>query len=146
MPKLEVHQLSGAEVYRDIVRVNEAHRTDKRKKPIKEGQVCLIRANGRKCLAVLRGYQNGNAAEIRMDDYTRGADKLDLRYLQSYEFEFKKVRFIGKCRWAWNATEMGYQVASRIALIGFVMGLVGLFLAVDWHWFWSVLRRVRHGL
>ena len=52
MPTLEVHQLSTSEVYRDIVRVNEAHRTDKRMERIKEGRVCLVRANGRECLAI----------------------------------------------------------------------------------------------
>jgi len=145
MPTLEVHQLSGSEVYRDIIRVNEAHRFDKRKNKIKEGQVCLVCAKGRKCLAVLRGYQDSTAPQIRMDDYTRGEDKLDLKVDQCYEFEFKRVGFIGKWRWAWNASEMGYQVASRIALISFVMGLCGLLLGIDWHWSLAALRQLlRH--
>ena len=140
MPTLEVHQLSGSEVYRDIVRVNEVHRIDKRKKRIKEGRVCLIRANGLKCLAVLRGYQDNHAPQIRMDDYTRGSDKLDLKLNQSYEFEFKTVGFIGTWCWAWNASEMGYQFAVRIALISFVMGLCGLLWGIDWRWLGSVLH------
>jgi hypothetical protein len=133
MPTLEVHQFSGTEIYRDIIRVNETHRIDKRKKRIKEGRVCLVRANGRKCFAVLRGYQDNTAPQIRMDDYTRGADKLNLKCGQSYEFEFKKVGLIGEWRWAWRASEMGYRVASRIAIIGLVMGLAGLFIGIDWH-------------
>lgn len=146
MPTLEVHQLSASEVYRDIVRVNEAHRTDKRMERIKEGKVCLVRANGRECLAILRGYQDSSDSEIRMDDYTRGPDKLNLKVNHSYEFEFTQVRFLGTLRWAWTASEMGYQIASRIAIISFLMGLVGLVLGVDWHWVWSVLRSLTdHG-
>ena len=76
MPTLEIHQLSASEVYRDIVRVNEAHRTDKRMERIKEGRVCLVRANGRECLAILRGYRDSADPEIRMDDYTRGAGQI----------------------------------------------------------------------
>ena len=140
MPTLEVHQLSASEVYRDIVRVNEAHRTDKRMRRIKEGGICVVRANGRECYAILRGYQDSSTPEIRMDDYTRGPDKLNLKLNHSYEFEFKVVRFFGTLRWAWNATEMGYQVASRIAIISFFMGLVGLLLGIDWRWLWSVMR------
>jgi hypothetical protein len=59
-----------------------------------------------------------------MDDYTRGPDKLNLKLNHSYEFEFKVVRFFGTLRWAWNATEMGHQVASRIAIISFSWALL----------------------
>ncbi|HYB61241.1 MAG TPA: hypothetical protein VEH50_07160 [Methylomirabilota bacterium] len=139
MPTLKVHQLSGTEVYRDIIRVNEEHRTDKRGRRIKEGQVCLVRANGRKCRAVLRGFQSSTAQEIRMDDYTRGRDKLDLKLDQLYLFEFKKVWPGGTWLWAWDASEMGYRVASRIALISFLMGLAALLLSLDWHRFLPAL-------
>jgi len=79
MATLEVHQLSASEVYRDIVRVNEAHRTDKRMHRIKEGRICLVRANGRECFEILRGYPDSSDPEIRMDNYTRGPDKLNLK-------------------------------------------------------------------
>jgi hypothetical protein len=130
MPLLEVHQLPKEEIYRDMIRVNESHRVNKRTETIKEGHLCLVRANGKKCFAILRGYQDGVLPEIRMDDYTRGASRLGLELSKPYEFEFEEVGLIQQWCWAWNATEIGYQVASRIALIGFVMGLIGLFLGI----------------
>ena len=105
MPRLEVHQLNSADVYKDIIRVNQTYRFSTHGDAIKEGRVCLVRANGRKGLAVLRGYQDSTEPQIRMDDYTRG--KLDLRENVSYEFEFKQVGFVGQLRWAWDATEIG---------------------------------------
>jgi hypothetical protein len=144
MPTLEVHQLDRTEVYRDIVRVNQKYRIDARKTncKIKEGEVCRIRVNGRQCLVVLRGYEDNENPEIRMDDFTRGPYKLNVGYKQKYEFEFTPVRFIGKVRWAWQASEMGYQVATRLAVLGLLMGLVGFLWGVDWHWIGDFLQRV----
>jgi hypothetical protein len=126
MPVLEVHQLSASEVYRDIVRVNEGYRIDRRGKGIKEGRICLIKANGRQCFAILRGYQDNSNPEIRMDDYTRGSGKLGLKLNHPYEFEFRHLRFLGTLRWAWSATEIGYQVSARLAVLGLLAGVSGI--------------------
>lgn len=133
MPDLQVHQLPSQDIYKDIVRVNEAHRLDRHGKPIGEGQVCLIRAKGQRCFAVLRGFQGGDAQHIRMDDYTR--HKLGLFRNETYAFEFEPVSFLGQLRWAWNATEVGYQISLRIAVLGFALGIAGLILSlhVPWH-------------
>ncbi len=139
MPYLEVHQLDDQLVYRDVIRVNEAHRKDKREEAIQEGQVCRVRVfvgkDWRECFAVLRGYQASNVPHIRMDDYTRG--KLGVKKDKSYEFEFTPVGVPRQLRWAWNATEMGYQVSSKLAVLGFIMGVLGLLFSMpglfDWH-------------
>jgi len=147
MTRLEVHQLNKEDVYKDIIRVNEAHRTNRHGDRIKEGQVCRVWTNRRKCLAVLRGYQDNDAPQIRMDDYMR--EKLDLRENAFYEFEFKQAGFFGQLCWAWNATEIGYQVASRIAVLGFLIGVIALIPAIvellPWRnfllrWFCFLLR------
>lgn len=142
MPMLEVHQLYRSEVYRDIIRVNKVHRLDRDKKLIREGQVCFVRANGRACFAVLRGYEDCDAPQIRMDDYTRGEHKLNLKRGEKYQFEFSEVGFLGKLRWAWNASEMGYQVASRLAVFSLGLGAAALVISLDWHWVLRVLRLV----
>lgn len=105
MPELEVHQLHQDEVYKDIIRVNEKYRINKQNKPIKEGRVCLVRANGHKSLAVLRGHQDSDLPQIRMDDYTRES-RLDLKQGKTYQFEFEEVGLIGEWKWAWNSTEI----------------------------------------
>jgi hypothetical protein len=121
MPRLEVHQLPKDDVYKDIVRVNERHRRDRQGNPIKEGRVCRVIANQRRCFAVLRGYEDSDTPRIRMDDFTR-KERLGLDVDKSYDFEFRPAGLIGQLRWAWNAAEMGYQVASRIAVMGLVLG------------------------
>ncbi len=135
MPRLEVHQLSDDDVYKDIIRVNAAHRKNEKGETIKEGRVILVRGNGGKCFAVVRGYQASAEPRIYMDEYTR-TEKFDVQYSQTYEFAFKPVGLVGQLRWAWNATEMGYQVASRLAVLGFIMGVLGLMLGIatllDW--------------
>ena len=65
-----------------------------------------------------------------MDDFTRGPDKLDVNQDQQYDFEFKPAGFCGGVLWAWNATEMGYRIASRIAVISLVSGLLALLLGI----------------
>jgi hypothetical protein len=151
MPTLTVRQLRYSDVYRDIIRVNKTYRTDERNKdkPLKEGQVYLIRVREtkdgrvreRKCLAVLRGYEASAEPEIRMDDFTRGEDRLDVKWGEPYDFEFKKVWLIGRLRWAWNASEMGYRVASQIAIVSFFLGLWSLLLTIDWHSLRCIIRR-----
>jgi hypothetical protein len=143
MPFLQVHQLAGDYVYRDVIMVNAEHRKDKLGRAIKEGQVCLVSAwpserpgEKRKCLAVLRGYQASKEPRIHIDEYTR-QERLGVREKESYEFEFRPVGLFGQLRWAWNATEMGYQVSSKLAALGFVMGVLGLLFSIaglfDWH-------------
>ena len=123
MPELEVHQVGEKDIYKDIVRINEAYRVTSDGKPIKEGQVCRISANGHSCLAVLRGMQ-GEIPRIFMDDYTRA--KLEVSLNRSYAFDLRKVRMIGQLCWAWNATEIGYQVSARLGVIGLVTGVAAI--------------------
>lgn len=142
MPRLQVHKLDEDSVYRDVIRVNASHRVDKRKKVIKEGQVCLVRGNGHKCLAVLRGYQASEEPRIYMDDYTR-EEKLRVLKNEFYDFEFKRVGYVGQLLWAWDATEMGYQVSSRLAVLGFITGIAGLLLSISGLSGWHLLDRLR---
>src|SRR5260370_10814221 len=140
---LQVHQLAEDYVYRDVIMVNAEHRKDKLGRAIKEGQVCLVSAwpserpdEKRKCLAVLRGYQASKEPRIHIDEYTR-QERLGVRQKESYEFEFRPVGLFVQLRCAWTATEMGYQVSSKLAALGFVMGVLGLLFSIaglfDWH-------------
>lgn len=148
MPRLQVRQLDMDYVYRDVTMVNVAHRKDQQGETIKEGQVCLVRVGGRTCFAVLRGYQPSKEPQIHMDEYTRD-EKLHVKEEEFYEFEFRPVGLFGQLCWAWNATEMGYQVSSRLAVLGFVMGVLGLLLSIVglvnlgdflWRWFCFLMR------
>jgi hypothetical protein len=131
MPRLEVRQIADEDVYKDIVRVPEIHRIDNGK-AIEEAKVCLIGGTPRSSFVVLRGYQDSTKAEIHMDERTR--KRLgDIKVGQSYDFTFTRAGLPGELQWAWNASETGYRVASRLAVIGLILGLLAFIpVLVDW--------------
>jgi hypothetical protein len=132
MPRLEVRPISEEDVYKDIVQVPEVHRTDKNGKTIEESTPCWIGGTPRSSVAVLRGYQQSAKAEIHMDEKTRnrlGGIKIG----ESYDFTFTPAGLPGQLRWAWNASETGYRVASRLAVIGLILGLLAFVpVLVEW--------------
>lgn len=131
MPRLKVCQIEEADVYKDIVRIPELHRTDREGKPIEESTVCWINGTPQRSVAVLRGYQKSANAEIHMDERTR--NRLGVQLDHSYDFRFKKAGFCGQLKWAWKASETGYRVASRLGVIGLIVGLLAFIpVLVDW--------------
>jgi hypothetical protein len=145
MPTLEVRSLSNEDVYKDLVRIPENFRKDKDGKTIEESTVCWIHGAPRVSLAVLRGYQKQpNGPEIHMDDRTR--NRLGVHLGESYEFEFKVAGLWGELKWAWRASETGYRVASRLAIVGLILGLLA-FLPVFWdllNWLMKQLVKIHH--
>jgi len=67
-----------------------------------------------------------------MDEKTRnrlGGIKIG----ESYDFTFTPAGLPGQLRWAWNASETGYRVASRLAVIGLILGLLAFVpVLVEW--------------
>jgi hypothetical protein len=142
MPRLEVRPISGEDIYKDTVQIPEVHRTDKNVKTIEEATVCLIGGTPRASFVVLRGYRESTKAEIHMDERTR--HRLgDIKVGESYDFTFQPAGLIGELRWAWNASETGYRVASRLAVIGLILGLLAFIpVLVDWmKALWSCISR-----
>ncbi len=142
MPRLEVRPISEEFIYKDTVQIPEVHRTDKNGKTIEEATVCLIGGTPRSSFVVLRGYQESIKPEIHMDERTRnrlGGIKIG----ESYDFAFTPVGLRGQLQWAWNASETGYRVASRLAVIGLILGLLAFIpVLVDWiKALWSCISR-----
>jgi hypothetical protein len=131
MPRLKVRPIPEEDIYKDIVRVPEIHRIDKNGKTIEESTPCWIDGTSRSSVAVLRGYQKSANAEIHMDDRMRG--RLGVQTNESYEFKFRRAGWRGQLLWAWNASETGYRVASRLAVIGLILGLLAFVpVLADW--------------
>jgi hypothetical protein len=131
MPKLTVHELAKEDVYKDLVRIPECHRLDESGNRIEESTVCWIRGTPKESVATLRGFQHSKGPEIHMDDRTR--NRLGVELGRSYNFTFSKARWWGQLRWAWCASETGYQIASRLAVIGLLLGILAFLpLLVDW--------------
>lgn len=130
---LEIHQAKSEEVYRDIVRIPEAVRLDEAGGTIDEGQICKIKSGRKTAYVIVRGVKNfeleGSPAHvhgrcIHMDEVTR--QRLDLAKARSARFRLTPVGWWGGFRWAWNATEIGYRISSRLGLLGLILGLIAL--------------------
>ena len=132
--RLRVHCAPDKDVYRDIVRIPEKQRVDRQGRIIPEGKVCRVSADAKASrFLVVRGVEGiagHSCAEpcIHMDYVTRR--HLTVQFEQSCEFCLKPVRWWGELRWAWNATEIGYRISSRLAVLGFALGFLGLILAI----------------
>jgi hypothetical protein len=142
MPKLRVRPISEEDIYKDIVQVPEVHRVGEDGSSIEESTVCWIDGTPHASVAVLRGYQQSSDAEIHMDERTR--NRLGVKVGESHEFKFKRAGWWGQLRWAWNASETGYRVTSRLAVIGLLLGLLAfvpvLVEFIKWLWAKGVTR------
>jgi hypothetical protein len=134
MLKLEVRKIEGSEVFKDIIRVHKLNRKNIRGELIETGLVCRVSVpSTSKCTyAILRGNDDGIDKEktILIDESLR--DKLGVELGKEYKFIFEKTsRWWGWWRWAWSATDPGYQISIRIAMISIgisiILGLLGLF-------------------
>jgi hypothetical protein len=132
--RLEIHQGKKEEVYRDIVRIPEAVRLDEAAGTICEGRICKITSGRKTAYVIVRGVKNfeleGSPAHehgrcIHMDEATR--KRLGVEETHSARFELEPCGWWGEFRWAWNATEIGYRISSRLGLLGLVLGLIALF-------------------
>jgi hypothetical protein len=131
VPTLRVVKIADRDVYKDIVRVPERYRLDESGEIIEEATICWILGTSKKSVVTLRGFQRSDEPEIRMDDRTR--IRLGVKLGESYNFTFKRAYVWGQIRWAWCASETGYKIASRLAVIGLFLGILA-FLPVlaDW--------------
>lgn len=143
MPRLTVRQLKDKDVYKDMVRIAEVYRIDEDGDPIEESTVCWIDGTPQSSVAVLRGCKKCAYPVIHMDERTR--NRLGVQIGDVYEFVFRRAGMWGQLRWAWDASETGYRVASRLAVMGFVLGLLAFIpVLVDLvASVWRCLRQVR---
>ncbi|MGC2742852.1 MAG: hypothetical protein WA672_06670 [Candidatus Angelobacter sp.] len=148
MPKLEIHDAKKEEVYRDIIRIPEDDRRDTHGKVIDEGRICCIIVGEKSALLIVRGVASAEFSGhvhggcIHMDDVTRKRLSLEESRIKQAEFKITPVGIFGEFRWAWSATEIGYRISSRLALLGLVLGLIALALALPeaFNWICSSIK------
>ena len=132
MPELDIHSAKAEEVYRDIVRIPENVRKDTNGQVIEEGRICRISSGGRHTLVILRGAKECQATHkppcIHLDEVTR--KRLSLPGSGLAQFELQPVGWFGEFLWAWNATEIGYRISSRLGLLGLALGIIAFVLAL----------------
>jgi hypothetical protein len=78
---------------------------------------------------VARGSKSNERGVIALDLETR--ERLGTLALNTvYDFKIHQATW-GECvKWAWTATDPAYRVASKISIVSFLLGLIGLFLGI----------------
>ena len=134
MPKLQVHQLGGNDIYKDIVRVPEVHRLTPSCQRIPDGVICKLSVNEKSRYVVVRGHGKSVDALIRMDEKTR--DALGVNEREWHEFDFTRSGWWGQLRWALGASEAGYRISSWLGVLGLMLGVLGFIgslpVLADW--------------
>lgn len=131
--RLRVHKLPEKDVYRDLVRIPEVHRIDKRQRTIKEGRVCHLNVEAGSRFVVVRGVKGIDEHRcidpcIHLDDVTR--DHLNIEFDKVYDFFLTPRPWWGELLWAWSATEIASRISSRLAVLGAALGVLGLVAAL----------------
>lgn len=118
--ELEVHQLKGDDVYKDVIRIKNESRGD-----LAEGRVhkfCTKHGCG---YFVLRGNEAcDGVGQILMDGITR--DKLHICRDTKYRFQITEATFWGELRWAWSAVDPAYRVSAKLGVLSFLLGILAL--------------------
>lgn len=119
--RLTVGKAATDDIGRDVLRINYADRPQ----GISRHDIVSVEVNGRSAIVAIRG--NDEPGIVNFDVDTRD----DLRVLpgETYEFELRRIWF-GRLRWYWDATDPATRVPAQIAVISFILGLIGLALGI----------------
>lgn len=129
MQELKVCQILKEDVYKDIIRVPEHFRVNENGENIVEGSICLVSVDAvkSKTYAILRGSDDTEPC-LKIDERLR--NKLGVHPGETHRFTFEKSDFMGWFKWAWDASEIGYRVSTRIAVISLVLGVISFAVSV----------------
>ncbi|WP_397547363.1 hypothetical protein ABUL39_02975 [Rhodothermus marinus] len=132
MLELQVRRARQEDVYRDLVRIPEVWRKDCNGEVIPEGSVCKIKIlkdnRTRTGYAIVRGVGDESGRVIYVDERLRNF--LGIKPGDSVQVVLKKTGLIGQLIWAWRASDPAYRVAARLAVLSFILGLLGFILGV----------------
>ena len=123
---LQVQQQLKGDVYRDVVRIPEKHRKDSLGRMVPEGTIVKLTVSGRRASKVvwLRGMGDTAEAWILMDDKTR--NDLGVTTTQEHDFRIERANAYRRLRWALDSSDPALCIATRLAVISVVLGVLGL--------------------
>ena len=124
--KLMILASAKEDVYRDIVRVPEQYRLDRKCAVVPEGSVCKLTVARRTAYAIVRGYTESMEPCIHMDERLRNL--LSITKGAEVEVQFALAGLWGEFLWAWKASDPAYRVAAKMALLSVALGLMGLLI------------------
>ena len=122
--RLLVRPAVKEEVYRGLVRINEADRKTWLGGTVKESKVCLLRIRRRFIFAWIRGYAE-RPGVILLDDYQR--TKLRVALNEAYDVHLTRLPVIGPLAWAFTHPEPIYRASAWLGVLSVVLGVIALF-------------------
>jgi hypothetical protein len=115
--KLTPKWAAADDVYKGVVRIAQADRGS-----LKTGRLYKFKCTSGSGSFILRGLSPDQKGHIRLDQDTR--DSLGIsKGSPEVEFEIWKTNFADEVVWAWTSSDVGYRVATRLAIATFVLGL-----------------------
>jgi hypothetical protein len=119
--QLEVRDLSEGDTYKDIVRVHHEQRSR-----VKNGAITRVRVNrGKPFVLAMRGCLNEKKGTIGLDHLTR--EYMGVKVGDKHQFTFEHGCLWDKLKWAANSAEPGARIATWIAIVSGVIGVIGLY-------------------
>ena len=132
MIKLIVRPAKEKDVYRDFVRVYEENRKNKHGNKIKSGKIGKVKIlpTNKSINAILKGTEeNDKERNIYLDESLR--EKLGVECNKEYDFVFEENNnWCGQLRLTWNATDPGYRISIRIAIVAFAFGVISILIGL----------------
>jgi hypothetical protein len=109
--KLTVRAMLRRDIYRDMVRIPEAHRIDIRGNTIPEAAICKLSQAGVGKLLFARGTLGVDRAEVFLDEKTRNDLKVNVG--QEYDFKIRNIRWLGHILWCTRASDPAYRESGE---------------------------------
>lgn len=122
--ELKVQEIGREDWYKDVVRMDKHDFTTF---GVKKGDAVQLRVrNGTSAVGFLRG--STGIGVIEMDGNLRR--RLNVEKGQQYDFSIRKAPVSAQLRWALQASDPAYRIASMFALIALFLGVVAVLIAV----------------
>lgn len=122
--KLTVRPSFVEDNYKDTVRVHRKYR-----RGLKSGRLARIGVHsGESSIVAVRGLDDDEVEDIRVDLETRRRLKVALN--TEYEFELSRIWFWEGVIWACRASDPALRIASWIAVLSAILGLIGIALGI----------------
>jgi hypothetical protein len=118
---LKVRILHGDDNYKDLIRVYWSQRGG-----VNNGRIARVTVDGGKPhLLAMRGCVEKDKDTVGIDHLTR--EHMGVEDGQSYSFTFQNASWLEKVLWAANSAEPGARIATWIAIVSGVIGIIGLY-------------------
>lgn len=119
--QLQVDVIQSEDAWRDIVRINRAHRRDVHGKHIPRGSICRIFLGDKSKWVIAHGREAVDPV-IQMDQNARLALGANLH--SSYEFKLERIGWLRSLWFPWMASDPIYRLPAQLSVVSLVVGII----------------------